>query len=279
MYADIFKAFVEITILSIGIYYILKFIRGTRGAPAVTGFFTVLVFVAFLATVLHLEVLTWILSWFVGLFAISVLVLFQPEIRRMLAEIGNNATLHSLRKQRENIEVIIKGARQLAEKRFGALIALERRVDLSTVTEGGVVLDCEATPEMLETIFFPNNAIHDGGVIMKEDRIERAAVIFPLSQRQDLSPSMGMRHRAGLGLSEETDAVVIIVSEETGYIGYVFNGLLVTNVSDESLRDFLTQMFVPKSVKTSDKKKQNRIGFLTRFFRNKLKKQGGGSKS
>ena len=275
MYADIFKAFVEVTILSIGIYYILKFIRGTRGAPAVTGFFTVLVFVAFLATVLHLEVLTWILSWFVGLFAISVLVLFQPEIRRMLAEIGNNATLHSLRKQRENIEVIIKGARQLAEKRFGALIALERRVDLSTVTEGGVVLDCEATPEMLETIFFPNNAIHDGGVIMKEDRIERAAVIFPLSQRQDLSPSMGMRHRAGLGLSEETDAVVIIVSEETGYIGYVFNGLLVTNVSDESLRDFLTQMFVPKSVKTSDKKKQNRIGFLTRFFRNKLKKQGG----
>ena len=151
MYADIFKAFVEVTILSIGIYYILKFIRGTRGAPAVTGFFTVLVFVAFLATVLHLEVLTWILSWFVGLFAISVLVLFQPEIRRMLAEIGNNATLHSLRKQRENIEVIIKGARQLAEKRFGALIALERRVDLSTVTEGGVVLDCEATPEMLET--------------------------------------------------------------------------------------------------------------------------------
>ena len=198
IYNDIIKTVTEITILTVAIYYVLKFIRGTRGAAVVTGFFTALIIVAFLAIVLHLQVLTWILSWFVGFFAISVLVLFQSEIRRMITEIGTNRVILSTREHRENIEIIIKGAKRLAEERYGGLVAIEQGINLSEITEGGVVVDCEATPEMLETIFFPNNAIHDGGVLMKGDRIIKAASIFPLSLRQDLSHSTGMRHRAGL---------------------------------------------------------------------------------
>jgi diadenylate cyclase len=112
-----------------------------------------------------------------------------------------------------------------------------------------VAVDCEATPEMLETVFFPNNAIHDGGVIIRGDRIAKAACIFPLTRRQDLNPSLGTRHRAAIGLSEETDAVVVVVSEETGAISYAYKGQLVRGLSLEHLRAFLTTVFVkdPKS--------------------------------
>ncbi len=123
----------------------------------------------------------------------------------------------TVRERRENIEVIVQAAERLSEVRIGALIAIEQSIHLAggrRVRESAV--DCEATPEMLETIFFPNNAIHDGGVIIKGDRIAYAACIFPLTQRQDLNKSLGTRHRAAIGLSEETDAVVVMVSEETG---------------------------------------------------------------
>ena len=131
------------------------------------------------------------------------------------------------REQRENIEVIIQTVERLAEVQIGALIAIEQSIQLQEAVESGIVVDCEATPEMLETIFFPNNAIHDGGVIMRGDRIAYAACIFPLTQRQDLNKSLGTRHRAAIGLSEETDAVIVVVSEETGLISYAYKGQLV----------------------------------------------------
>lgn len=275
IYSDIIKTITEVTILTVAIYYALKFIKGTRGAAVVTSFFTALIIVAFLAIVLRLQVLTWILSWFVGFFAISVLVLFQSEIRRMISEIGANRVIVSAREQRENIEVIIQGAKRLAEERYGGLIAIEQGINLSEITEGGIVVDCEATPEMLETIFYPNNAIHDGGVLMKGDRIAKAACVFPLSLRQDLSHSTGMRHRAGLGLSEETDAVVIIVSEETGYISYAYKGKLHRNVSEEDLRAFLSLIFLPKKPKPKRTSKWRRL--LIRLRIQRLFQKGKGT--
>src|SRR4029077_19150226 len=120
------------------------------------------------------------------------------------------------------IEVIIRTVERLSEVRIGALIAIEGTVQLHDVVENSIPVDCEATPEMLETTFFPNSAIHDGGVIIKGDRITYAACIFPLTQRQDLNKSLGTRHRAAIGLSEETDAALVIVSEETGAISYAY---------------------------------------------------------
>jgi len=128
--------------------------------------------------------------------------------------------------------------------KIGALIAIEQSIQLQEAVESGVLVDCEATPEMLETIFFPNNAIHDGGVIIKGDRIAYAACIFPLTQRQDLNKSLGTRHRAAIGLSEETDAVIVVVSEETGMISHAYKGQLVRGVSLEELRAFLTSLLV-----------------------------------
>lgn len=237
---------VEITILTIAIYYILIFVRGTRGWPVVIGF-VVMLALSFISDLLKLEVLALFLQTFFAASAFAALVIFQPELRRMLAELGNLPLFNTAREQRENIEVIIQSMERMSEVRIGAIIAIQQSIQLQDVVESGIVVDCEATPEMLETIFFPNNAIHDGGVILIGDKIAFAACIFPLTQRQDLAKSLGTRHRAAIGLTEETDAVVVVVSEETGGISYAYKGHLVRNVTAEELRAFLTSVFVRRS--------------------------------
>jgi diadenylate cyclase len=234
----------EILILAVLIYFVFKFVRGTRGWPVVIGFVVVLLALTAVTTLLDLKVLRWILSGASVFIALGALVIFQPELRRMLGELGNLPLFSTASEQRESIEVIIQTAERLAEVKIGALIAIEQSIQLYEAVESGVRVDCDATPEMLETIFFPNNAVHDGGVIIKGDRIAYAACIFPLTQRQDLNKSLGTRHRAAIGLSEETDAVIVVVSEETGMISHAYKGQLVRGVSLEELRSFLTSVLL-----------------------------------
>jgi len=240
----VWKPFVEILILAVGIYYVLTFVRGTRGAPIVTGFLAVLLTFSFITRFFDLQVLRWMLGTFTYFGAVAVVVLFQPEVRRMLAQVGNLQLFNTAHEQRENIEVIIQTVERLADVKIGALIAVEQSIQLSDVAESDVPIDCVATPEMLETIFFPNNAIHDGGVILKGDRILKAACIFPLTRRSDLDKKLGTRHRAAIGLSEETDAIVVVVSEETGWISYAYKGQLVRPVTLEVLRAFLSSVLI-----------------------------------
>jgi diadenylate cyclase len=241
---DLWRPALEILILAVLIYFVFKFVRGTRGWPVVIGFVVVLLALALVTTILKLQVLRWLLGTFSAFFAIAVVVIFQPELRRMLAELGNLPLFASAREQRESIEVIIQTAERLADVKIGALIAIEQSIQLQEAVESSLPVDCDATPEMLETIFFPNNAIHDGGVIIKGDRIAYAACIFPLTQRQDLNKSLGTRHRAAIGLSEETDAAIVVVSEETGMISYAYKGQLVRGVTLEELRSFLTSVLL-----------------------------------
>lgn len=232
----------EIFILAVGIYFALMFVRGTRGWPVVIGFGAV-VLLTFVTTALELEVLSHLLRTFFGFSVVVLLIIFQPEVRRLLAKVGNQR-LFNTTQERQNIEVVIETVERLADVRIGALLAMQQSINLAEAIESGVRVDCEATPEMLETIFFPNNAIHDGGVLIDGGRILKAACIFPLTQRQDLQKSMGTRHRAALGLSEETDAVVIVVSEETGSISYAYKGVLKRGLTVEELRSFLTSIFI-----------------------------------
>lgn len=251
---DWWRVALELLLLAVVIYYALMFVRGTRGWSVAIGFL-LLMAIMLITWALKLEVVNWLLSKFFPFSAFAVLVIFQPELRRMLSELGNLPLFYTAREQRENIEVIIQTVERLADVKIGALIAVEQSIQLHEVVESGILVDCEATPEMLETIFFPNNAIHDGGVILRGDRIAYAACIFPLTQRQDLNKSLGTRHRAAIGLTEETDAVVVIVSEETGLISYAYKGQLVRGVSHEELRSFLTSVLVKgaKSNQTLDK--------------------------
>ncbi|PYJ07178.1 MAG: TIGR00159 family protein [Verrucomicrobia bacterium] len=243
----VWKPLLEILILTVGIYYALRIVRRTRGAPVALGFVVVLLALVLVSFLLDLKVLRYLLGAFTAYFVLAVVVIFQPELRRMLAELGNLPLFATAHEQRENVEVIIQTVERLADARIGALIAIEQTINLLEAVESGVMVDCEATPEMLETIFFPNNAIHDGGVIIKGGRIAFAACIFPMTQRQDLSKSTGTRHRAAIGLSEETDAVVVVVSEETSAISYAYKGEFVRGVSLEALRVFLTSVLVTPS--------------------------------
>lgn len=245
------RAVVEIVLLAVAIYYVLKFLRGTRAAPVLIGFLVLLLVLFALAAVLNLEVLGWLLGAGTAFISFAALVIFQPEIRRLLARVGDLPLFASVREQRENLEVIVQSAGRLSEARIGALLAIEQSINLQEVVEIGIPVDCEATPEMLEAIFFPNNAIHDGGVIIRGDRIAFAACIFPLTQRSDLQKSVGTRHRAAIGLSEETDAVLVVVSEENGAVSYAHKGEFQRGVSLEDLRSFLSSVLVPETAAKS----------------------------
>jgi diadenylate cyclase len=257
---DLWRPALEILILAVLIYFVFKFVRGTRGWPVVIGFVVVLLALALVTTLLKLQVLRWLLGTFSAFFAIAVLVIFQPELRRMLGELGNLPLFGTASEQRESIEVIIQTVERLADVKIGALIAIEQSIQLQEAVESSLPVDCDATPEMLETIFFPNNAIHDGGVIIKGDRIAYAACIFPLTQRKDLNKSLGTRHRAAIGLSEETDAAIVVVSEETGMISYAYKGQLVRGVTLEELRSFLTSVLLQPA------KSHNLIKWLRAWF-------------
>ena len=243
----IWRPTLEIGILGVGIYYGYRFLKGTRGQAVVTGFVVVLLVLTLSVRLLRLDVLNAILNQILPFLALAIVVLFQPEIRRLLAEVGNLPLFTNLQEQRENLEVIVESVDRMAPARMGALIAIEQSISVTETVESGIPVNCEATPEMIETIFFPNNAIHDGGVIIKGDRILRAGAIFPLTQRGDRPKSLGTRHRAAVGLSEETDAVVVVVSEESGGISYAHRGALTRNVSVEQLRAFLTEVLVKRS--------------------------------
>ena len=236
----------EILILATGIFWAFRFVKGTRGGQMVTGLLALLLSLTIITRVLDLKVLNVLMNQMFGVLALSMVVIFQPELRRMLAELGTLSVFTNAQQQRESIEDIVQTADRLSPVRFGALIALERNQPLSEVVEGGVPIHAELTPEMLETIFFPNNAIHDGGVVVRDNRILRAACIFPLTSRTDLSKSLGTRHRAALGLTEETDAIVVVISEETGAISYARRGQLTSNVTVEELRAFLSAEMVTR---------------------------------
>ncbi|HON06520.1 MAG TPA: diadenylate cyclase CdaA [Verrucomicrobiota bacterium] len=255
----IWKPVIEIIILAIVIYYLIGFLRRTRGLPIVIGF-VILLILTIIATLFEFQVLAWLLQAFFAISAFAIVVILQPELRRLLAEIGSIPMITNTHEQRHSIEEIIKAVENMSASRIGALIAIENTHSLYEYVQNPVVVDCEITTEMLESIFFPNNVLHDGAVIIKGDRIMYAACILPLTRREDLSKSLGTRHRAAIGLSEETDAVVIIVSEETGQISYAFKGELIRNVTIEQLRDYLTSKFV----------KPNKTNSIVRWLRIKI---------
>lgn len=238
---EYWKAGFEILLLAAAIYYFLLLFRGTRGAAVLTGFIIALLVVAGVTQVFQLDVLNWILSRFLALLAVAVLVIFQPELRRGLAQLGSQNPFSSSRLRVELVDVLVETAHSLAQKRCGALIAVEREIGFRGVAETGVAVDAKATPELLTTIFFENTPLHDGGVVIRGDRIAAAACIFPLTQREGLSTQLGMRHRAAIGLSEETDALVVAVSEETGDISVAAHGDLKRGLDEDALREFLSR--------------------------------------
>ena len=234
----------EVLILSTILYYIYLYLRGTHGARILIGLALVFLTLTFISQVLDLAVLGWLLRSFSVFMAIALVVLFQPELRRALNELGSHRFFTTALQRREAIEEITDTIFDLSSKGFGALIALERDLSLKSVAESGVEIDAEFSKELLLTIFHPKTVLHDGGVILSGDRIVAAGCIFPLTQRDDLDRTIGLRHRAGLGLSEESDTIALVVSEESGQVSICHSGAIERNLNVERFRKRLSQLLI-----------------------------------
>ena len=235
---------VEVAILTVVLYYTYLYLRGTHGARILIGLALVFLTLTLVSQIFNLLVIGWLLRSFSVFLAIALVVIFQPELRRALTELGSHHFFSSAFEERETIEEVTDTVFELASKGFGALIAIERELTLKPFVETGVRLDSEYSKELVLTLFHPKTVLHDGGLILRGDRIVAAACIFPLTQREDLDRSLGLRHRAGLGLSEESDAVAIVVSEETGQVSICHSGLIERNLSVEKFRRRLSQLLL-----------------------------------
>jgi len=240
-------AIVEILLVFLALYAIFRMVRGTRGAGVVKGLVVALV-VAFtllytVATAFQLEAITYLLSNFVLWSVIAAVVIFQPEIRRGLTHIGRYPMAwRSGTTTGKTLREVTNAVLSLAGKRIGALIAIEQNVGLGDYAEGGVPLDAEVSAPLLETIFYEGTQLHDGAVIIQNGRISAAGCFLPLTE-SELKHTFGTRHRAGLGLSEETDALVLIISEQSGSVRIAFNGRLTGVLGSENLLTTLENMF------------------------------------
>jgi len=232
----------DIAAVSIVLYWILLLIRGTRALQMVFGL-VVLVGGDFLAQAAELSTFEWILENFLGSIVIVIVIIFQDEIRRALALVGSNPlTGSNPGEQRHLIEELVKTASTLSSKRIGALIVIERNTGLKNYIEKGTRIESTVSKDLLLSIFMPFSPIHDGAVIISGGRIAAAQCFLPLTVNPRLEKVLGTRHRAALGLTEETDALVIVLSEETGKISTACEGKLYSRLEAEELRRMLEKM-------------------------------------
>lgn len=238
-FGDVF----QIVILAVAIYFIFDLFRGTRSAQMLFGLTLVLLGLIVLTMFFKFEVLGWLLRKLPVFMVFALVVIFQPEIRQALAIIGRrrSALGRHAGPSTTRIDHLVAVAADLARNHIGALIAIEREISLDGYRQNGTMLNAPLVPKLLSSIFFPRAPLHDGGVIIRGNTIIAARCIFPLLT-SDSSQSFGMRHRAALGLSEETDAIVIVVSEENGSMALAFQGHLLQNLSAARLTRYLTAL-------------------------------------
>ncbi|MFA5336166.1 MAG: diadenylate cyclase CdaA [Candidatus Omnitrophota bacterium] len=260
----VWKPIIEIGIIWFVIYKLLAFIKGTRAVQVLRGILIIAV-IFLLTQQMRFDVINWIFTKLFALSVIAFLIVFQPELRSGLARIGREKVFGNILTEERTIDEVAKSVSILARKKIGAIIAIEREVSLEPYTESGVPLDSNITSELLNTIFMPNTPLHDGGVVIHGDRIIAAGCLFPLSQSPDISKLLGTRHRSAIGLSEETDSVCVVVSEETGVISVANAGKLTRDLDRERLINHLRALlYRPKK----EKKPHVKLT-MNHFFRKK----------
>ena len=253
---EYWRAGLEIFILWAGLYWLWVFFRGTRGAKVLTGLAVLFLVMSVLSEFFELKVIGRLLNYLSTFLVLAVVVIFQPELRRALAALGSNRLFAIATGTRETTELLTEIAFDLSNQQLGALIAIERDTNIESFAESGVPIDCQLSRELAVTIFFPKTPLHDGGIIIRDDRIVSGACVFPVSQRVDLDRTLGTRHRAALGLSEESDAVVIVVSEETGIVSICHRGRIERNFDPESFQRRLGELLLlEKNAKDSAARK------------------------
>ena len=244
---------VDIAVLTVLIYNLLKLVRHTRASSLFKGIIFILA-IALISDALEINALSWVLQQILSVGLVFVIIVFQPEIRRLLEQLGRSKFARKLfgspQKQRNvrmelHVTEIVKALNDMSRKRIGALIVIERSTKLGDIIESGTVVDAEISSQLIENIFEPNTPLHDGAMIISDERIAAAACILPLTDDYSISRELGTRHRAAIGITEATDAVTLIVSEETGIISMTREGKLTRYLDTKSLNILLTELFTP----------------------------------
>lgn len=242
---DMSRSVLEIILLFSVIYIALHYLRNTRGALVMAGFLMVLASLWGLSQLLQLSVITSMIELLYGSLLLMLMIIFQPELRRALAQVGSLTILENRRK-RELVGELIFAVQNMARRKCGALIVIERKIRLQSVIDDAVMIDAKVNALLLESIFYPNSPLHDGAVIIRDDHIVASRAILPLTRTENVSCRLGTRHRAALGISEESDAVTVLVSEETGSVSVAYRSLLHRDLSVGELQQLLEQLVVQK---------------------------------
>ncbi len=247
------RVLLELILIGIVVTWVVGFLRGTRGARMLKGIAFVLVslylVVQLVADRLQLQRIAFLYERMLLFASFAIIIVFQPELRRALMRLGETRLFRSFSNQiNEEIESVIEATSFLARRKIGALIAIEREVGLGGIAESGTRLNAELNAALLETIFWPNSPLHDLGVVISQGRIAFAGVQFPLAESGDLEQELGSRHRAAVGLSQESDAVVVVVSEETGDVSVAERGQLIRKLAPDGLRGLLLELLARTSV-------------------------------
>jgi diadenylate cyclase len=238
---------IEWLLIGFVVYWVIRFLRGTRGARLLKGIGIVLivlwVIVRLVATSLHLERITFLYDQFLKGAAFAVLIVFQPELRRAIMRLGETRLFRGFSSQvSEEIDQLVQSAMYLSKRKIGALIAIERSVGLGGIAESGTRVNADVSAKLLNTIFYPNSPLHDLGVIISQGRVAYAGVEFPMAEEGIVERDLGSRHRAAVGLSNESDAVVIVVSEQTGDVSIAERGVLMRKLLPDTLKGMLTEL-------------------------------------
>ena len=257
--------------LAIVIFLLVKFIKIMKDSRAwqILKGIAFLLIATFLSSVLHLNILNFILTSFMASGVIAIIVIFQPELRRALEQLGTNKFTRFFgidkdiqTKAKEDIYKVVIAVEELAKSKTGALIVMERDIQIKDIIATGIEMQAEVSPQLLVNIFVPKTPLHDGAVVISNNKIAAAACMLPLANDMDIAKELGTRHRAAIGMSKESDAIVVVVSEETGRISVAKDGTLIADIKGDVLKRILLKNIVTDRF---DEKKQGRMQKLQRF--------------
>lgn len=273
-----FKLIIFILDLLIVGYIGYKFVKSARNSRVwqLLKGIVLIIFITVLSSILGLRILNWFLTIFTTYGVIALIVIFQPELRRMLEQLGTNKFTKFFGinpekdaeiKTKEDIYKIVIAAKELSNTRTGGLIVIERDIQLNDIIDSGVKIGADVSPQLIVNLFVPKTPLHDGAIIISQNKITAAACILPLSDDKKINKGLGTRHRAALGISTETDAIAVVISEETGKISIAKDGNLIVDLKEEALKNILIKNLITKEYRNENNKKIH----APKFIKNKKK--------
>ena len=272
---ELITLIIDLSIVVFLIYYFLKIVKGSRAWQLIKGI-AFLIVITWVSGLLNLKILNWILTAIMNVGVIAVIVIFQPELRRGLEQLGTNKFTKFFgidkdlaTKTKEDIYKIVIAAVELSKMKLGALIVIERDIKIQDIISKGIALNAEVSPQLLVNIFESKTPLHDGAVVISGNKIAAAACVLPLADDKDIAKELGTRHRAAIGISKESDSIVVVVSEETGKISVAKDGTLIADLREDSLKKILITNVVTKRFAVEKKERRNKINEI----REKLHKE------